>query len=267
MSSEFAAKAKHSKTALALHKAQLEATQTSLANIRRRHVFRLMDLPKELRRMILVMHLRDQCDLSWIWYGLPNITCAATGNEQLRQEVILVALQNNPLSAVWAIQRTMEWLSTIDFGVLQRAGMTCPRDGFGAIRTVEISGNSNTCIERLEETTRLLGQFENLRELRFLSTDATEMFDIGCEHGISGGALGARVRECNLDLSSLDLPNLRKVTVTIKLSTVDSTRDVSHIPEWKAIIQKGCQQVTRWLDEEFSARGLRVTVVIQTELD
>jgi len=51
MSSDFAAKVKHNNASLAVHRAQPKGTQALLANIRLRHVFRLMDLPEELNRI------------------------------------------------------------------------------------------------------------------------------------------------------------------------------------------------------------------------
>ena len=53
MSSNFAAKVKHNNASFAVHRAQLKDTQALLANMRRRHVFPLMELPEEVRILIL----------------------------------------------------------------------------------------------------------------------------------------------------------------------------------------------------------------------
>jgi hypothetical protein len=269
MSSELATKVKHSDSkSFTVQKAQLRDTQASLAKIKYRHVFRLMDLPEEVRRIILIMLVRGQCDLGSFYYDRPAI--AAAGNEQLRLEVILAALQNNALDATWQCKLTTKWLETVGFDALQKAGMTCPRDGFSAIRAVDIRRRSDwTRGDQL--TTRLLGRLENLRDLRVVCNDATRMFEIGSEYGISGDALGAEVRQCNLDLPWLDLPNLRKLTVVMRLDTVtreEWMRNVaSYVPDWRERIEDGCKKVAGWLSEEYSALGLKVTVVIQTELD
>jgi hypothetical protein len=271
VSSELAETVEHSKIAsLAVFSAQLRATQASLARFKRRHVFRLMDLPGELRMMILVMLVKNQCDIGEFKYRLPAI--AAAGNEQLRLETILAALQNNVFDTLWQCDLTPKWLETVNFGALQKAGMTCPRDGFSAVRAVDISRCSGDLRPGDQATKRLLGRFENLRDLLVICTDATRMFEIGLEHGSSGDALGAQVRECNLDLPSLDLPNLRKLTVTVRFSHTITLKEwmcniEPYVPNWRAAIEDGCKEVARWLSDEYSARGLRVTVVVQTALD
>jgi hypothetical protein len=260
MSSELAAKAKHSTASLALHRAQLKGTQAALAKIKHRHVFRLMDLPEEVRRVILVMLVRSQCDLREFHYKLPAIT--AVVNEQLRQETILAALQNNVLDLGWGPEMTQEWLPTVNFGVLQKIGFSCPRDGLGAIRTADV-------IWRDTDTTRFLGRLENLRDLLVIFADAAKMFGIGSDYSISGDALGASVRECDLDLPSLDLRSLRKLTIIVRFNYKrhEFVRDVEpYVPDWRDRIEEGCKKVAGWLSKEYSARGQRVTIVIQTEL-
>lgn len=260
MSSELAAKAKHSTASLAAHRAQLKGTQAALAKIKHRHVFRLMDLPEDVRRIILVMLVRNQCKLGEFHYKLPAITAA--GNEQLRQETILAALQNNVLGLTWGPELTQEWLPTVKFGALQKTGIPCPRDGLGAIRTADV-------IWRDTDTTRFLGRLENLRDLLVIFADAAKMFGIGSDYSISGDALGASVRECNLDLPSLHLRRLRKLTITVRFNHKrhEFVRDVEpYVPDWRKRIEDGCKKVAGWLSEEYSARGRRVTVAMQIEL-
>lgn len=268
MSSEFADKAKHSNASLALHKAQLKDTQASLARIKYRHVFRLMDLPEELMMKILVMLVRNECNLGEFHYRLPAI--AATGNQQLRLETLLAALQNNILCTIWQNKSTLKWLSKVSFSALQNAGLTCPRNGLSAIRTVDISRCSGRWTEGDRDTTRLLVRLKNLRDLLIVCNDAKKMFEIGSDYSISGDALGAEVRECNLDLPSLHLPSLRKMTITMRFDheREEWMRNVgAYVPDWEKRIRDGCERVARWLSEEYGARGLRVIVDMQTEID
>ena len=214
------------------------------------------------------MLVRNQCNLGEFKYELPAI--ARAGNEQLRLETILAALQNNVLETIWESVQTPKWLATVSFDALQKAGTTCPRDGLSAIRMVEASRCSRILTADDEENARLLGRLENLRDLLVICSEAIEMFEIGSDYGMFGAALGARVRECNLDLPSLNLPSLRKLTITMRF---DHTREKwieriePHVTDWKTRIEDGCKKVAGWLREEYSARGLRVTVDIQTDLD
>jgi len=277
MSAGFAAKVKHSTASLAVHKAQLRSTETLLANIdvKLRHVFRLMDLPEELRRIILAMVAQE-----WTYgIGGPYFasqclpSTAFAGNEQLRQETILASLQHRAVSAYWDPESTEEWLSKLEFGVLQEAGTTSIRDGFSAVLAANIERNDRHCRDDWwKVTARLLQRFENLRDLNVSCSNAIKMFEIGLDHGISDDALGAKVRECNLDLTLLETPSLKRLMVTMGFRREFHAEwlwygQAADVPEWRRVIEHGCQRVAKWLSEEYSARGLVVTVDILTDLE
>lgn len=274
MSSGFATKVKHGNASLDIHKAQLEDTQASLAKIERRHVFPLMDVPEELRKIILVMVVHNEMrDAGLTSMGAPRGRYALTyaGNKQLRLETILAVLQNVPVCLDWDPQRTENWLSTVNFGVLQQAGITSTRDGFSAVRTVDFTRYSLFMPDEWKIAARMLKRFENLHEMIVQSCDADRMFNIGF-YDISGDELGEKMRFCNLDLPAFDVPSLRRLTVTVVFNDCYARENLedrvaAEVPEWKTIIEHGCQKVAGWLREEYSARGMRVTVDIQTQLD
>jgi hypothetical protein len=284
MSLDFAAKVMQSAASFAVHKAQLRATEAWLAEItikrtrairltgladNRRNIFHIMDLPEEVRRIILEMVVQETVDnvnLCDIPHALPAI--AAAGNEQLRQETILAILENMTVSASWRPELQESWLSTVNFGVLQQAGISPIQDGFSAIRVTKM----RICEYGLQTNNgplRLVKRFANLRELTVESTAGVEMFRLGFDN-ISGDAVGARVRECNLDLPSLELSNLRRLKVTLRINSLcyDHWRnEIACFPEWKSIIEHGCKKLAQWLSDEYDARGMRVTVEIQADLD
>jgi hypothetical protein len=258
MSSDFAAKVVNNNARLAVHKAQLRATESSLANldIKRRHaihltglrdnrknVFRLMDLPEELRRVILEMVVKEKMDdiyLSDMPQDLPAI--AAAGNEQLRQETILAILENTTVNARFRPDLQEQWLSTVSFGVLQQAGISPHPDGFSAIRTAELEiYDFGIIIEDM--AARLVKRFENLRQLTVKSSAGVGMFELGFDD-TSGDALGAKVRECNLGLPSFELSQLRRLQVTVRINCLATMKyNIKSIPEWRSIIEHGCKKM------------------------
>jgi hypothetical protein len=123
MSSDFAAKVKHNNASFAVHRAQLKGTQALLANMRCRHVFPLMELPEEVRRLILIMLVRNQCNLGEFKYELPAIAWA--GNEQLCSKTLLAALQNNVLDQTSDREMMPNWLI-----VDPRSDLKLPEDVF-----------------------------------------------------------------------------------------------------------------------------------------
>jgi hypothetical protein len=264
MSSDFAAKVKHNNASFAVHRAQLKGTQALLANMRRKHVFPLMELPEEVRRLILIMLVRNQCNLQEFKYELPAIAWA--GNDQLCSETLLAALQNNVLDQTSFGEMMQNWLATVSFDALQKTGVPCPQNGLGAIRTVDILHYSEPYLDVWKHTTRLLSRLENLRDLLVICYEGTEMFEIASDYGMFGDALGARVRGCNLDLPSLNLPSLRKLTIALRCYRwMDNTEP--DFTDRSKRIEDGCKKVAGWLSEEYIARGLRVTVHIQTDID
>lgn len=255
MSSEFAAKVKHSNAGLALHKAQLRATETSLARIKCRHVFHLMYLPEELRRIILVMVVKEEAGHSSLCghYDLPAI--AATGNKQLSLETVLAALQNIPVCANWNPESLVKWLSTVNFSLLRQAGITSTQNGFSAVRSAEIIRRDGPAKHQWSIPRRLLSRFKNLQHLTVPCPSAILMFGIGSDSNLAGEELGASVRECNLDLPRFNLRNLKKLTVILTFKGWNERGDWQYsiardIPEWRAIIEHGCQKVAGWLAQE-----------------
>jgi len=286
MSSDFAAKVGQSPASLAVHKARLQATEASLVNLNikrahairltglpdiRKKVFRLMDLPEELRRVILEMVVIENIDdmvLARMPRNLPAI--AAAGNEQLRQETILAVLGSFEVYANGAPKRSEDWLSTVNFGLLEQAGVTPVRDGFGAVRTAYLDSSEYGCPSiECEEAVHLVKRFENLRQLTVRSSAGIHIFYLGSDD-ISGEALGARVRGYGLGLPSFELPNLRKVTVNVTINTLCRQyweENIACVPEWKSIIERGCQKLAVWLGEEYNKRGMSVTVDINADLN
>ena len=274
-SSEFAAKAKHSNASFALQKSQLQATEVSLAKIKRKYVFRLMDLPEELRRIILDMATPERAGDWLLPVGLTSLPATrAAGSMQLRLETILIVLQKRVIRVDHYPKEVERWLSGISFGLLQQAGVASCQDAFSAIRRVEITrdsalrGTGGGGGE--EESARVVQRFENLRELIVFNKDATKIYAIGADDEISDDDLGTRLREYQLDLPSFNLVDLKRLIVQVYFREfaygVDYQRDVVSVQESRDILERGCRKVAGWLSKEYSARGLQVTVDVQNHV-
>lgn len=118
-----------------------------------------MDLPEELRRIILEMAMPDLAKDDTRWdcqmyseplvprqfrgpeekdYGYLSVA-AATGNQRLRQETILVALEKGIISLCYWHDKVAECLTRVDFGLLRQAGTTDYQNGCDAVRRLHIN--------------------------------------------------------------------------------------------------------------------------------
>lgn len=275
MSSELATSMKQSGASFALHKAQLRDSEELVAGMQRKHVFRLMDLPPELRLIILEMAMPGRANRAIRpenrGAGLDEFqegrdprflsATAAVGNELLRQETILVTLQKGTLGISHAPKELGDWLSKVRFDLLQSPGAPSQyQDGLMAVRTAEEYSCIYTNPDPLALSTQLVSRLKNLRKLtvRFYNADAVH--SIGTDPLIVGETLSPIMQRCNLNLPAFTPSSLRNLT--IKVCSPGTGR---HDVVCDHFFEIGCRKVAQLLIEKYRARGLSVAVDVQND--
>lgn len=145
MSSALAGKMAKNVKGYGVHKVQLRATQHLIQKRLRQHVFRFMDLPQEIREIILSLLVGDSSSVTWTegwpkpvsYKEDPNIlpVTAWVGNRMLRLETIVVTLRKLELGVHCGsyLRRFTRWLSGIELAPARQAGVTQLNSSFEAL--------------------------------------------------------------------------------------------------------------------------------------